>query len=100
MSKDCSEFIASCLHCLTGKTGHKIPRTLSTTIHRKKQNDAIHFEYLYIVQGIGNMNYNLVVSDNLSSYLRIIPARKKDAETAAGENFAGELQNGYFFSPS
>ena len=46
------------------------------------------------------MNYNLVVSDNLSSYLRIIPARKKDAETAAGENFAGELQNGYFFSPS
>ena len=85
MDEDCSEFVALCLHCLTGKTGHKIPRPLSATIHGKKPNDVIHFDYLYMGQGIANLKHNLVIRDDLSSFLWIVPASNADAETAASE---------------
>ena len=85
MDEDCSKFVASYLHCLNGKTGHEIPRPLSTTIQGKKPNDVIHFDYLYMGEGIANLKYKLVITDELSPYLWIVPATNADAETAASE---------------
>lgn len=56
MEQDCNEFVSMCLHCLTGKTGHKIPRPISTTIHASKPNEVVHFDFLYMGPGIGNLS--------------------------------------------
>ena len=45
----CAEFVAMCLYCLTGKTGHKIPRPLSMTVNGTKPNEVIHFDFFYTV---------------------------------------------------
>ena len=82
MDEDCSEFIPSCLHGITGKARHKIPRPISATIHRVKPNHVTQFEYLYMGQGIGNLKYHLVIRNNCSSYLCIIQATNADAKTA------------------
>ena len=80
IDEDCSEFIASCFHCLIGETGHTVPDSNSATIHCMKPNCVIHFDYLYMGQGIGNLKYNLVIRDGLSSYHWIISITKADAE--------------------
>ena len=64
MDEDCTEFIASCLHRVTGKTGQNIPLPVSTTIHEMKPNHVIHLDYLYMGQGTGNLKYNLVIRDD------------------------------------
>ena len=83
MEGDCAEFVAMCLHCLTGKTGHKIPRSLSMTLHGTKPNEVIHFHFLYMGHGIDGLKYILVIRDDISSYLWLVPTGKADAEAAA-----------------
>ena len=83
MEGDFAEFIAMCSHCLTGKAEHKIPRHLSMTIHGTKTNDVIHFDFLYMGRGVDGLKYTLVIRDDISSYLWLIPTWKADAETAA-----------------
>ena len=83
MEGDCAEFVAMCLHCLTGKTGHKIPRPLSMTLLGTKPNEVIHFDFLYMGHGIDGLKYILVIRDDISSYLWLIPTGKADAEAAA-----------------
>ena len=85
MSEDCSAFISMCLHCLVGKSGHRIPRPIALTLHATRPNEIIHFDFLYIGAGFDGFKYILVVKDDLSSYLWLIPAKCADADTAATE---------------
>lgn len=83
MENDSKEFVDSCLHSLTGRTGHKIPRPLSTTTHGTKTNEVIHFDFLFMRPGIVDFKYILVLRDDMSSYLWLVPAKAVNAETAA-----------------
>ena len=83
MEGDCAEFVAMSLHCLTGKTGYKIPRPLSVTLNGMKPNEVIHIDFLYMGHGIDGLKYILVIRDDISSYLWLIPTGKADAEAAA-----------------
>ena len=86
MGEDCRAFISMCLHCLVGKSGHRIPRPTALTLRATRPNEIIHFDFLYIGAGFHGFKYVLVVKDDLSSYLWLIPARSADdANTAVTE---------------
>jgi len=83
MKEDVNEFTRACLHCIVGKTGHKIPRPISLTLHASKPNEVIHFDFLYMGHGIDEFKYILVIKDDLSSYMWLTSAKAADGETAS-----------------
>lgn len=85
MSEDCKVFVSKSLHCLTGKPSHKIPRPLSLAIHGRRPNEMIHFDFLHTGAGICNIICIFVIRDDLSSYLWLVAAEARDAETDAQE---------------
>ena len=75
MSEDCSEFISMCRHCPVGNSGHRIPRPIALTLHAARPNEVVHLDYLYMGAGFDGFKYILVVKNDPSSYLWLIPAR-------------------------
>lgn len=66
-----------------GKSGHRVSRPLSFTLHASKPNDAIHFDYLYMGDGIQGYEYILVIKDDLSSYIMLFLVQETTAEVTA-----------------
>ncbi len=46
-------FVSSCLLRVLAKSGNKVPRPLSTTLHATKPNEIIHFDYLFLGESDG-----------------------------------------------
>jgi hypothetical protein len=82
IDKDVNSFMSSCLHCLSTTTASTIPRPMAQTLHAPKPNLLLHFDYLFIGNGLGG-NYILVLKDDFSSYVRLFLAWAADAETTA-----------------
>lgn len=80
---DIRTFVASCLLCVLAKSGDKIPRPLSTTLHATKPNEIIHFDYLYLGECEKDDKYVLVVKDDLSGYCWLEPTTSADSEHTA-----------------
>lgn len=57
-----------------------IHRPISLTVHGSKSSYIIHFDYLYMGIGVGNMKYILVIREDLSSFVRLILTKSADAE--------------------
>ena len=68
IEKDRLESVNACLHCLLSKTAHKIPRPLSMTVHAKTPNELVQFDYFYMGPWLDNLQFVLVMQDDLSSY--------------------------------
>jgi len=81
--EDVRSFISSCLLCVLGKSGNKIPRPLSTTIHACKPNEVIHFDYLFLGENDKEQKYVLVVKDDLSGYCWLEPSASACSEHTA-----------------
>jgi IS30 family transposase len=80
MAKDVKVFVQNCLHCVDTIPEDKVPRTLSTQIHATKPNEILHFDFLYIgLSRDGKFQYLLLLKDDLSGYLRLVPCRTADA---------------------
>lgn len=62
--QDTREFVNSCLLCLMSKSGNKMPRTLSTTLHSTKPNDPQHFYYLFLGLSTSKDKYIMVIKDD------------------------------------
>ena len=82
MQDDTLEFLAACLHCVTGKAGHNIPRPLSLTTHATRSNEFLHFDFLYMGPGFACMKYILVIRDDQSSYVWLAAVKQADSQTA------------------
>ena len=65
MQDDTSEIFAACLHCVTGKAGHKIPHPISLTTHATRPKEVLLFDFLYMGPGLAGMKYILVICDDL-----------------------------------
>lgn len=48
IKEDTRDLVLGCINCLMSKTGHKIPRPMSETVHAEKPNDVLHFYFLYM----------------------------------------------------
>lgn len=81
--EDVRSFVSSCLLCVLGKSGEKIPRPLSTTLHASKPNEVIHFDYLFMGESDKHNKYVLVVKDDLSGYCWLEPTSSASAEHTA-----------------
>lgn len=83
MREDVHDFVGECLLCLLAKTGEKIPRPLSLTLHGTRPNEVLHFDYLYLGEGSSGNMYTLVLKDDLSGYCWLSPSTKADASHTA-----------------
>ena len=43
------EFVKKILRCMDSKEGEKVSRSLGKTVRRTRPEEALHFEYLYII---------------------------------------------------
>jgi Integrase core domain len=80
MAKDVKVFVQNCLHCVATIPGDKVPRQLGTQLHATNPNEILHFDFLYIgLSRDGKYQYLLLLKDDLSGYLWLVPCRKVDA---------------------
>jgi hypothetical protein len=80
MAKDVKVFVQNCLHCVATIPRDKVPRPLGTQLHATKPNEILHFDYLYIgLSRDGKYQYLLLLKDDLSGYLWLVPCRTVDA---------------------
>jgi hypothetical protein len=80
MAKDVKVFVQNCLHCVATVTGDKVPRLLGTQLHATKPNEILLFDLLYIgLSRVGKYQYLLLLKDDLSEYLWLVPCRTADA---------------------
>jgi Integrase core domain/Integrase zinc binding domain len=80
MAKDVKAFVLNCLNCVATITEDKVPRPLGTQLHATKPNEILHFDCLYIgLSRDGKHQYLLLLKDDLSGYLWLVPCRTADA---------------------
>jgi Integrase core domain len=80
MGKDVKVFVQNCLHCVATIPEDKVPRPLGTQLHATKPNEILHFDFLYIgLSTDGKYQYLLLLKDDLSGYLWLVPCRTVDA---------------------
>eukprot|EP00171_Calliarthron_tuberculosum_P021396 IDg21396t1 len=83
MGKDIEAFVKSCIHCLSTQPGKTIPRPLGHALHCEKPNEVLHFDFCYMMPGVKDMRYVLILKDDFSGYVWLLPTMDTDAETAA-----------------
>jgi hypothetical protein len=80
ITKDVKVFVQNCFHCVATIPGDKSPRPLGTQLHATKPNEILHFDFLYIgLSRGGKYQYLLLLKDDLSRYLCLVPCRTADA---------------------
>jgi hypothetical protein len=80
MANDVKDFVQNSLRCVATITGEKVPRPLATQLHATKPNEILHFDFLYTgLSRVGKNQYLLLLKDDLSGYLWVVPCRTADA---------------------
>lgn len=79
--EDVSSFCKSCLHCLLTASGEVVPRPMGHTLHAEKPNRILHFDYCYIGMSSSGEVYILILKDDFSSYVWLLPCRATDAKS-------------------
>eukprot|EP00171_Calliarthron_tuberculosum_P005938 IDg5938t1 len=83
MTVDIEQFVKSCIHCLSTVLGKIVPRPLAHALHASSSNELLHFDFCYIIPGNDNIRYVLILKDDHSGYLWLVPTSKTDAETVS-----------------
>ena len=82
---DLSEFCRHCLCCEKTKTGTTVPRPLGESVKGQFVNEVVHFDYMQIGKSPVNYDhdyqYVLVLKDDFSGLVELIPARTCDHVT-------------------
>jgi Integrase zinc binding domain len=80
MAKDVKVFVQNFSHCVATIPGDEVPRPLGTQLHATKPNEILHFNFLYIgFSRDGKYQHLLLLKDDLSGYLWLVPCRTADA---------------------
>lgn len=83
MKTDVKNLVQSCLYCLSSDSSHVVPRPLGHPLHATKPNEVIHFDYCYMGPSTGSEQYDLIVKDDLTSYVWLTLCEHTDALTTA-----------------
>jgi Integrase core domain/Integrase zinc binding domain len=78
---DVKPFCQTCLHCLSTIGGDRTPRPLGEALHATRPNEVIHFDFLYLGPSDVGLKYFLLIKDDLSGYVWLIPSQAADAAT-------------------
>eukprot|EP00173_Palmaria_palmata_P002825 Plantae.Rhodophyta-Palmaria_palmata.ctg29353.p1 GENE.Plantae.Rhodophyta-Palmaria_palmata.ctg29353~~Plantae.Rhodophyta-Palmaria_palmata.ctg29353.p1 ORF type:complete len:197 (+),score=17.64 Plantae.Rhodophyta-Palmaria_palmata.ctg29353:69-593(+) len=80
MFADVNEFMSYCFHCISSKeSSGTVPRVLGSTLHAVKPNKLLHFNYWYMSQGESGYTYLLVLKDDHSGYVWLVPTKAATA---------------------
>ncbi|XXQ36816.1 Integrase catalytic domain-containing protein [Plasmodiophora brassicae] len=83
--EDMRTFCNACLNCLPTRGGVRIPRPLGTAVHGVRPNQVIHLDWLYMMAaqkgGRHDLQWNLIIRDDLSGMVKITPDHTPNAET-------------------
>jgi hypothetical protein len=77
MKSDIRDFVLNCLHCSVNKA-QVVPRPFAEQMHASERNEIIHYDYLYVNNRNPNFSYILVIKEDLSHFVRLIPAKTCD----------------------
>jgi hypothetical protein len=77
MDEDVENFVRSCLHCLVNLK-KIIPRPMGEQLHAAEPNQILHYDFLYINLKNKIFLYILVLKDDLSNYVQLIPCKSCD----------------------
>ncbi len=83
LAPDVESFVKSCIHCLCSEPGKVVPRPLGHTMHASERNQILHFDFCYMMPGEEDSLYVLILKDDLSGYVWLVPAADADADTVA-----------------
>ncbi|KAE8903142.1 hypothetical protein PF003_g12674 [Phytophthora fragariae] len=76
-------FLASCLLCHHVKGGKVVPRPWSETYRCNERNQALHWDFLYLGESFGDMQYLLVLKDDASHYCELVKCETPTSTVAA-----------------
>jgi RNase H-like domain found in reverse transcriptase/Reverse transcriptase (RNA-dependent DNA polymerase)/Integrase core domain/Integrase zinc binding domain len=79
LREDVLTFCNTCLHCRSTIGGHRTPRPLGQALHASSPNEVIHFDYLYMGPSEAGFKYLLLIKDDLSGYVWLVPTQAADA---------------------
>jgi len=83
ITEDVRAFVKYCFHCIATRSGKKIPRPLMSTLHASRPNEILHFDYIYLGHGTPDLKYALVLKDDFSGYVWLLPTPTCDAAFTA-----------------
>ncbi|KAG3206635.1 hypothetical protein PC128_g578 [Phytophthora cactorum] len=81
IEKDIEFFVRRCLHCASTLGGPPQPRLLGEAMHAERPNELIHWDYLYMGDSTSGETYVLVIKDDASKFVWLVPCEAADAET-------------------
>lgn len=83
MKSDTKVFVRFFQQCLSSVAGKVVPRPTAHTLHATKPNELLHFYFCYISERQNGITYILIMKDDISEYVWIVPSTDADAETTA-----------------
>ena len=86
---DVRQLCKACLHCLPTRGGRREPRPFGTAVHGQRPNEVLHMDWIYICparkSGKHEFQWNLILRDDLSGVVKIIPGKVPDTEVTNTE---------------
>jgi hypothetical protein len=83
MRSGIASFCQTCLHCLSTIGGTRGTRPMGHALHADKPNDLIHFDFLYLGKRSTGDIYVLILKDDASGFIWLLPCKSADADTTA-----------------
>jgi transposase InsO family protein len=85
MAQFCADFCQQCLTCFKTRGGKTIPRPLLHSERATAPNQLLHFDFFYVRgdDSPGVHKYVLVIIDNFSRFVQLVPCVNADAGSAA-----------------
>jgi RNase H-like domain found in reverse transcriptase/Integrase zinc binding domain/Integrase core domain len=81
LATDIRDFCNTCLVCCATLGGNRVPRPLGEAIHATLPNEVIHFDYLYMGHASNGHCYLLLIKDDFSGFVKLIPSKAADSTT-------------------
>jgi hypothetical protein len=77
--EDVRTFCKTCLHCCSTIGGDRTPRPYGQALHESTPSEVLHFDFLYMAPSQSGLKYLLLIKDDLSGYLWLVPSAAADA---------------------
>lgn len=83
IDSDVKTSVQSCLVCSLSPSGEKVPRPLESQLYADRVGELLHFEYPYVGESSSEHEYVLILKDDFSGYVYLLPCKVADAETTS-----------------
>ena len=83
LENDIKSFVNTCLHCLCTQPATTVTRPLGHALHADHPNELLHFDFCHMSPAEDDLLYVLILKEDHSGYVWLVPTTKTTAETIA-----------------